>query len=351
MDLNPKLWHGKRVLLTGHTGFKGSWLTLLLRDLGAEVVGFSLPPNSSKSLYTDARIRTEISSEFIQDIRDRVSVDTAMSESRIDYVFHLAAQAYVRRSVKNPIESFTTNIIGTANVLTSALATSSVLGVTVVTTDKVYENLGEKKFYSESDRLGGKDPYSSSKAAAELVVASIISSNNPRCIPVTTVRGGNVIGGGDWGEERLVPDLVHALQFNSTLSIRNPNATRPWQYVLDCLFGYLLVAQSHIEKKTDVPKSVNFGPKESLSVIEVVSLFEGAFEKKVNHRIVQSSIPEAGSLALDSSLARAYLGWSTSFSQIEAVIQTAKWYNNFKDGADAKELMLEDISKFKQDKW
>ena len=351
MDLNPNLWHGKRVLLTGHTGFKGSWLTLLLRDLGAEVVGLSLAPISPQSLYTDARIGSAVSSEFLQDIRDGAAVERAISASRIDYVFHLAAQAYVRRSVKNPVESFTTNILGTANVIISALGSSSVLGVTVVTTDKVYENFGGRKPFIELDKLGGLDPYSASKAATELVVASISSSNNPHNIPVTTVRAGNVIAGGDWGEERLVPDIVNALHNNTPLSIRNPNATRPWQHVLDCLFGYLLVAQSHIEKKIDVPKSFNFGPKESLSVIELVRLFEVAFGKKLKHDTVHSSIPETEWLALDSALANGYLGWKTSLTPVESVIQTAQWYTKFRNGTDARELMFQDISKFKMNKW
>jgi CDP-glucose 4,6-dehydratase len=351
VGLNPKLWNDKRVLVTGHTGFKGAWLTLLLKDLGAEVVGISLPPEGPQSLYFDGKIKEEVCLEFLQDIRDEKAIEDAIQASNIDYVFHLAAQAYVRRSVRNPLESISTNVVGTANVLTSALASKSVSGVTIVTTDKVYENLGGNLPFKESDKLGGQDPYSASKAAAELVVSSIRFSNNPRNIPVTTVRAGNVVGGGDWGEERLVPDLVRTLRSNLPLLIRNEGATRPWQYVLDCLFGYLLVAQSHLEKKENVPYNVNFGPEESLSVIELVNLFESAFGKKIASEIVKTPIIESSWLSLDSSLAHRFFGWKASLSPEQSVMQTAEWYLKFSSGEDAKSLMLAEISKYKVGKW
>ena len=351
MGLNPKIWQGKRVLVTGHTGFKGSWLTLLLRDLGAEVVGLSLPPEDPQSLYAGASVSQEVHSEFFQDIRDLKPIENIISSSNIDYVFHLAAQAFVRKSVRNPIESITTNVCGTANVLTSALALKSTLGLTIVTTDKVYENLGANLPFKESDRLGGKDPYSASKAAAEIIVSSISSSNNPYKIPVTTVRAGNVIGGGDWGTDRLVPDLVRAIYSNAPISIRNPKSTRPWQYVLDCLFGYLLVAQSHLEAKTNVPNSVNFGPEESLSVMELIGFFESAFNTKVLYNFKDSDIPENDSLILDSSLARHYFGWQPTLSPIQAVNQTADWYSQFEKGVSGQKLMRHEISKYKLGKW
>jgi CDP-glucose 4,6-dehydratase len=351
LGLNPDLWNGKRVLVSGHTGFKGSWLTLLLRDLGAEVVGLSLPPESPQSLFIDARISDDVSTSFFQDIRNEFAVANVLRESHIDYVFHLAAQAYVRRSVLNPIDSITTNIIGTANVLISSLASESVSGVTVVTTDKVYENILRKEPFEESDKLGGIDPYSASKAASEIIVNSINISNNPLDIPVTTVRAGNVIGGGDWGQERLVPDLVRALYSNTSLSIRNPKSTRPWQHVLDCLYGYLLVGQSHLESHGNTPRAINFGPRDSLSVLELVNLFEAAFEKKVEHAYLKSSIPESEWLELNSELAHSSLGWQSSFSQTGAVNQTAQWYSDFASGRDAKELMLEEIANFKFGKW
>jgi CDP-glucose 4,6-dehydratase len=351
MDLNPKIWQGKRVLVTGHTGFKGSWLTLLLKDLGAEVIGISLPPVGQHSLYVDANIGVEVSSEIFQDIRDETAIAEAIGASAVDYVFHLAAQAYVRRSFRNPIESISTNVVGTANVMISSLTSGSVLGLTIVTTDKVYENFGENLPFKESDKLGGQDPYSASKAAAEHVISAIRVSCNPLKIPITSVRAGNVIGGGDWGEERLVPDLVRTLEANTELVIRNPKATRPWQYVLDCLYGYLLVAQSHLEAKSDVPESVNFGPNESLSVMELHSLFEAAFGKKITLEIALSDLPESECLTLDSGLASAYFGWKTSLSPAQAVSQTADWYSKFANGEDAKKLMRMEIAKYKVNKW
>ena len=351
MGLNPLFWQGKSVLVTGHTGFKGTWLTFLLKDLGAEVIGLSLSAGASQSLYGAARSHELLLWESFQDIRGENGVEKVLQEAKPDYVFHLAAQAYVRRSYRDPLESITTNVTGTANVLFSSLAQKNVQGVTVATTDKVYENHADKKPFVESDKLGGKDPYSASKAAAEIVVASIALASNPHAIPVTTVRAGNVIGGGDWGEDRLVPDLVRAIQSNKPLGIRNPLATRPWQHVLDCLHGYLLVAQLHLEKSVDFPKAVNFGPNESLSVNDLVELFEEAFQQKILREIVTSKIPENTWLTLDSSLAHNIVNWKPSFSQASAVIQTASWYSRFANGEDARELVQTEISRFKVGKW
>jgi CDP-glucose 4,6-dehydratase len=201
------------------------------------------------------------------------------------------------------------------------------------------------------DKLGGIDPYSASKAAAEIIVNSISSVLNPNKIPVTTVRAGNVIGGGDWGEDRLVPDLVRALLNNQPLTIRNPNATRPFQHVLDCLYGYLLLAQSHLEKRTNCPLSLNFGPDDSLSVTDFIELFEKFFEKKIPRTVLGSEIPESTWLALDSRKARAELQWKPSFSHISAISSTADWYSKFNHGDDARELIKKEISSFKVDKW
>jgi CDP-glucose 4,6-dehydratase len=241
--------------------------------------------------------------------------------------------------------------MGTGNVLVAALAQKSVIGVTIATTDKVYENLGAKKSFSESDRLGGNDPYSASKAASELIVASLASAKNQYGIPVTTVRAGNVIGGGDWGEDRLVPDIVRAFQLGKSLLIRNPSATRPWQHVLDCLYGYLLTAELHLKKSDDIPKSVNFGPQDSMSVIELVKNFEKEFNHVILQEIVPSQIAESEWLALDASFAFSKLGWTPAYSQITAVSQTARWYSKFLQGESARELMLNQISDYKVGKW
>ena len=352
MDISPSIWQGKRVLVTGHTGFKGSWLVLLLNELGAEVVGLSLPPPEiGYSLFKDAQIQSLVTYEYFIDIRDKEKVNSTIKSSGIDYAFHLAAQAFVNRSLKNPLESITTNILGTANVLLSLFKLDSLQGITVVTSDKVYQNLEKGLPFSEMDRLGSKDPYSASKAAVELITNSLSSTCNPFNIPVTTVRAGNVLGGGDWGEDRLVPDLVKAMISNQTLLIRNPNARRPWQHVLDCLRGYLLVGQSHLNKSIDMPASINFGPSESLSVIELIRILELSFKKKINYEIIESNNYESTWLELDSKLAKDYLGWQTLFSPEEAINQTADWYLKFTNGADSKQLIQQEITNYRLDKW
>jgi CDP-glucose 4,6-dehydratase len=346
VDINPEIWRNKRILVTGHTGFKGSWLVFWLRELGAEVIGLSLPaPESRPSLYIDAEIENLVSFEYFLDIRDEIGVKKAIQDSKPDYVFHLAAQAFVPRSLEYPSESITTNIVGTANILLASLSLDSVQGVTIATTDKVYQNIGNHEPFKETDMLGSKDPYSASKAAAELVVASLATTCNPHKIPVTTVRAGNVIGGGDWGQDRLVPDLVTALKSGQTLVVRNPNATRPWQYILDCLKGYLLIAQSHLEDN-NTPTSINFGPTNSLAVTKLISIFEVAFGKKVKYEVGETNLNEANQLELNSQLALEYLGWQTSFSLVDAISETATWYSKFLGGANALELMSKDISKF-----
>jgi CDP-glucose 4,6-dehydratase len=347
VDLNPELWRNRRVLVTGHTGFKGSWLVFWLSQFGAEIIGISLPASEQKhSLYSDAKISKLLSKEFFLDIRNETLVQDAMKESKPDYVFHLAAQAIVSRSVRDPNESITTNVVGTSNILLTALSLNSILGITIATTDKVYQNIDNNKPFQETDALGSKDPYSASKAAAEIVVASLASVCNPRKIPITTVRAGNVIGGGDWGEDRLVPDLVNALNSNRTMIVRNINATRPWQHVLDCLRGYLLIAQSHLVLSTNTPISINFGPNESLSVKQLINIFESHFEKSVNYKVVESILNEAQYLKLDSELAFRYLNWSPFYKPYEAISKTAKWYLDYLHGNNALELVAQELLQY-----
>ncbi len=350
MDLVPEIWRDKRILVTGHTGFKGSWLTLMLSEFGAKIIGLGLPAKGPKSLYADAKISSLLDSEYIRDIRDSAGVADVFQNEEIDYVFHLAAQAFVRNSVKDPLETITTNVSGTANVLLHGLNSSSLLGITIVTTDKVYKNHDWNWPYRESDELGGHDPYSASKAAAELIVRALVKTNNPREIPVSTARAGNVIGGGDWGEDRLVPDVMRALISSQALAIRNPNASRPWQYILDCLQGYMLLAQAHIEQKPQIPDSLNFGPKESMPVINLIDLFAEKIGKPLKYEIIESSIFEHKQLALDSHLAQNSLGWSPRYSLNESIKQTANWYRDFLDGGEAQELMRRQITQFKEGK-
>ena len=350
MDLIPELWVGRRVLVTGHTGFKGSWLVFWLNKLGAEVIGLSLPPLESRtSLYIDANIGNVLTSEYFTDIRNELAVEEAFLNSKPDYVFHLAAQSLVSKSLKNPRESITTNVVGTTNVLLSSMSLKSVMGVTLATTDKVYRNINSHKPFTETDELGGLDPYSSSKAATELIVTSLISKLNSYKTPVTTVRSGNVIGGGDYGENRLVPDLVTALNLDQILMLRNPTSTRPWQYILDCLRGYLLVAQAHLQNKANIPNSINFGPSSSLPVKEVINIFQLAFKKEVDYKVVESTFNETDKLELNSQLAFDYLGWRPLLTPELAIMRTANWYLKSSAGISSRELMLEDLSNYTKD--
>ena len=272
MGIIQNLWDGKRVIVTGHTGFKGSWLTLILHKLGAQICGISLPAIQPRSLYVDASIFELLTQEFIQDIRDLEKLAVIINQIKPDYIFHLAGQAIVSESVLDPIGTISTNVIGTRNLLFEALKHANLLGITVATTDKVYENEENGKSFKENDKLGGAEPYSASKAATELLTRALATSNNPHQIPVTTVRAGNVIGGGDWALDRLVPDIVRAVEFKQILEIRNKNSTRPFQHVLDCLCGYLLVAQAHISptnKKTY--DSYNFGSDKCMAVSEIIN--------------------------------------------------------------------------------
>ena len=352
MDIVPKIWQGKRVLVTGHTGFKGSWLAFLLNELGAEVIGLSLATsNLGKSLYGEAQIQNFLSDEYWIDIRDEQKVDEVIQKSGAEYVFHLAAQAFVNRSVADPLESISTNVIGTTNILISSLRIESLKGVTVVTSDKVYQNLGRNLPFKESDKLGGKDPYSASKAASELILNCLSLTCNPYNIPISSARAGNVLGGGDWGEDRLVPDLVKSIMSNQILVIRNPNASRPWQHILDCLKGYLLIGQSHINKIPNIPQSFNFGPRKSLTVIELIRLFETYFERKFSYTIANPNEYESIALDLNSNLATEYLGWQPQFSPIESIKQTANWYLEYSAGANPKDLMLREITNYRKGKW
>jgi len=348
LDINPAIWNGKRVLITGHTGFKGSWLSMLLNQLGADVVGISLPPvKSPYALYCDAKISELITQEIFLDIRDDRELDKVLKELKPDYIFHLAAQAFVQRSVKNPRESITTNVVGTTNVLLSAFNSTVLTGITVVTTDKVYRNIGNSKPFKENDPLGSNDPYSSSKAASELIVRSLAETCNPQGIPVTTVRAGNVIGGGDWGENRLIPDLIRSLILESKLDIRNPDATRPWQHVLDCLYGYLLVGQSHMSGNLSTPRSVNFGPGKSLPVSQLIANLELVLHRKFNYEISSKVFKEASWLELDSHLAKEFFGWEPFLNPEESIFKTGKWYSNFLVNGAAEELMLMEIDQYR----
>ena len=352
MGIKSNIWYDKKVLVTGHTGFKGSWLVYLLSELGAKVVGLSLPDiHTKKSLYLDAKIENKLVNEYLIDIRDENKVYNILNESKPDYVFHLAAQSLVLNSIKFPLETISTNVLGTMNILLASLNTKSVKGILISTTDKVYKNEGNRKRFIESDNLGGLEPYSGSKAAAEILISSIRNTQNSLNVPITTVRAGNVIGGGDWGQNRLVPDLINAFHNNATLKIRNPSSTRPWQFILDCLRGYLMIGETHLTIKKGIPESFNLGPNKSLSVEELIGIFEEVFNRKVFYEIESHNLFESTFLNLNSQSAKNFLGWTSLQSTKSSVKKTAHWYMKFLNGHEAGDLMRSDIYSFGLEKF
>jgi len=339
-------WRGKRVLLTGHTGFKGGWLALWLHRLGADVTGIALAPTTQPSLFELARI-SQLCAHHIVDVRDAAAVAAVVRETCPEIVLHLAAQPLVRASYRDPLATFATNVMGTAHVLDALREHTEVRVALVVTTDKVYSNREWAHPYREHDTLGGHDPYSASKAAAEITVASYRDAFlKPRGVAVATARAGNVIGGGDWSEDRLIPDAVRAWESGSKLQIRRPHAIRPWQHVLDPLAGYLRLAE-RLWHEPALAAAYNFGPRtdEAASVGSVITLARDAYGKGETQLGDGSEGPhEAGWLALDVALARASLGVTSRWALSEAVQRTMLWYRRLAEGADARALCEADIA-------
>ena len=339
-------WLGKRVLLTGNTGFKGTWASLWLKRLGAEVTGFALAPATAPSFWNLAK--NSISS-VTADIRDYVALQQVIKDTRPQIILHMAAQALVRESYNDPLGTYSSNVMGTANLLQAARDASDVMAILVITSDKVYANENLSRLFEEGDRLGGHDPYSNSKACTELVTQAFRDSYYRGGIPVATARAGNVIGGGDWSADRLIPDCVRALASNKPVQLRYPQATRPWQHVIEAVAGYLAFVEALVGRPTQTPLALNFGPNpHSISPVrQVVETFSSQFDGKPGWELAPGQHPaEAKTLALSSELAIRSLGWRPRMEVNQALDWTAHWYRAFADGADMVAYSLEQISAY-----
>jgi CDP-glucose 4,6-dehydratase len=349
-------WSGKRVLVTGHTGFKGSWLALWLHALGAKVMGYALEPHSQPSLWRQLTLSSLIPAR-IADIRDLARLRDAFTEFQPEVVFHLAAQALVRTSYEDPIVTYSTNVMGTANVLEAVRGVSGVRAVINVTSDKCYENREWNRGYREDDAMGGYDPYSSSKGCAELITAAFRKSFfNPgnycdHGVALASARAGNVIGGGDWAHDRLVPDVMRAMLSGKRARIRHPNAVRPWQHVLDPLRGYLLLAERLWTDGPEFSGGWNFGPAEedSTSVGIVVDELVSGWGNGAGWVADPGPHPhEAHYLRLDCSKARSLLDWEPKLAITDALAWTVDWYRGYGRNADVEAICLQQINRFEE---
>ena len=335
---NSNFWEGRRVLLTGHTGFKGSWLACWLSQLKAEVYGFSLAPEKEPNLYSSIRI--PYASEKIGDLRNISHISKFIKLARPEIVFHLAAQPLVRRSYRDPVETFSTNVMGTVNLLQALRNADSLKAILVVSSDKAYDNASsdkslKSKLFCETDPLGGFDPYSASKAAQDILTHSFAQSYfHEQNIAVATARAGNVIGGGDWSEDRLMTDVIRAVSACVPVQLRSAEATRPWQHVLEPLAGYLSYVEALVAGKlTD--RTLNFGPNQSHRVIEVVKIVLALCPNNAGWLEKKSAEPEAQALELDSTRAMSILGWRPRLTLEEAVSMVVEWHQNHSSGGNA----------------
>jgi CDP-glucose 4,6-dehydratase len=352
--MNAEFWRAKRVFVTGHTGFKGGWLSLWLTHWGSRLTGYALDAPTEPSLFKQARVAEGMRS-VRGDLRNLDALASAMREAQPEVVFHLAAQPLVRRSYADPVETYTTNVLGTVHVLEAVRRTPGVRAVVVVTSDKCYENQEWHWGYRESEPMGGFDPYSSSKGCAELVTSAYRRSFFNRDdyekhkVAIASARAGNVIGGGDWAEDRLVVDAVRAFMKGQPPKIRNPDAVRPWQHVMEPLAGYLILAQRLIEGGRDFAEAWNFGPRDEdhETVGEVVSRLAGLWAQGAHWEQDRRLHPhEAGLLKLDCSKARARLGWKARWHLDEALRRTVEWYRASQSGADLLATTLDQIETY-----
>lgn len=348
--LNAKFWASQRVLLTGHTGFKGAWMSLWLEKLGAETFGFALPPDQTPSLYAKIEPVGRLHS-IIGDLRDLDAVRRAVGEARPSVVIHMAAQPLVRRSYRDPLQTWATNLSGSVHLLEALRGSPELKAVLVVTTDKVYRHSGPAHAFREQDGLGGHDPYSASKAAVEVATESYAQSYfDPMGIPVATARAGNVLGGGDWSEDRLGPDVWRAAKSGQPIVLRYPDATRPWQHVLDPLAGYLMFAEHLVHDTARAPRALNFGPDErspSMTVKEVVEALAAPLGASRAWTRAEGPQPkEMENLTLDVHLAMKTLNWRPRLATADALAWTAEWYRRFDRGESARVLVCEQIERF-----
>jgi len=342
---------GRKVLITGHTGFKGSWLALMLAQAGARVTGVALPPESVPSHFALLQLGNHIE-DRVCDVRDREKLLAEFKRAEPEVVFHLAAQAFVRRSYLDPHTTFSTNVIGSANVLECVANTKSIQTLVYVTSDKCYKNKEQQHGYVETDELGGLDPYSLSKAGAELVFTGYVGArfNSPGTALVASARAGNVIGGGDWSPDRLIPDCIRALERGQDIEIRHPRATRPWQHVLEPLSGYVRLAVALEDKIAPTGSSWNFGPPETAvhEVHEVAGLVAQSWGRPEAVRVGHdsSTMHESQLLQLNSQKAHDQLSWSTRWDFSTTMIRTTDWYRALRDGSQAEALTLSDIKAY-----
>lgn len=345
------IYENKKVFLTGHTGFKGSWLALWLNQLGAKVCGYSLAPNTDPSMFNVLGIENKIEKSVIGDILDNITLEKAMSDFEPDIVFHLAAQPLVRLSYSEPVLTYKTNVIGTLNVLEAARKCKSVKVFVNVTTDKCYENKEINRGYKEDEPMGGHDMYSSSKGCVEIMSSSYRRSflQNDGSYAMATARAGNVIGGGDWALDRLIPDCIRAINNNEKIEIRNPIAVRPWQHVLEPLSGYLLLGEKLLEDGKIYAEGFNFGPNED-SVLKVADVAQKVIEFYGKGEVVihkKDNLHEAGLLMLNIEKAKKVLNWSPVYTPNQAIEKTVEWYKHFyANDTDMYYFTLNQISEY-----
>lgn len=341
-NLFSGVFRNKKVLVTGHTGFKGSWLTLWLKLLGADVIGYSLEPNTNPSIFNLLKLEKSII-HVVSDIRDFESVNQVIQKHKPEIVFHLAAQPLVRYSYKNPRYTYETNVMGTVNLFEAARNSDSVKTFINVTSDKCYENIEKVYAYNETDRFGGHDPYSNSKGVSEMITSAYrnISPN----MALASGRAGNVIGGGDWSEDRLIPDCVRAITTNQEIIIRNPKATRPWQHVLEPISGYLHLASSLIQNPENFAQGWNFGPNEDsvLPVHQVVSEVIKLWGCGSYSVIPDNKMHEAGLLMLDINKSKSQLAWQPVYDLNQTLNQTVNWYKEFYNNGEMPEFTVNQI--------